>query len=107
MAKSRSGEHTGRLATATVKALSEMDQMWASVDAARETFYGARVASARPDGCFTTEEYAERYRMAYTGAHGALAEMAKRGLLDRIRFRAAGVDGRFVAKCGWMPKANQ
>lgn len=54
---------------------------WEEMDKVREKY----VRPLKPDGAFTVQEYAERYKLAKTTARRELAKLLSEGVVELVR----------------------
>lgn len=89
---------------ATVKALSDLDAMWAAVDSARAEHFGQTVA--RPAGSFTVKEYSRRYGVSIPQSNKRLSVLVEKGSLQMLKAYVPDSSGRNAVANVYLPVAK-
>jgi hypothetical protein len=81
-------------------ALSALSETWAKMEVLREKL----LASKKPIGSFTAQEYMAKFNVKRSAAKDQLAEMVKGGRLIVQKFLLRNDDGRVTVANVYIPK---
>lgn len=58
--------------------------LWAQIDAAKKEAYVSLASEAKPEGCITTGDYADHYKIGREGARAHLQKCVRAGTMEVV-----------------------